>query len=1322
MSSKHIDRIKMGIVGGILLTTAVIHVLLPLQALAWARQPFAGFLLDPNLVISDSGEATWTARQLEAPVAYPERVTAVNGQPVTTNDQFYAILAQHQVGDTLTFTLAQPPENATVRALNPQTPTRTIELTLFQIDASGLWNQFWLVYLVGLLFLVLGVWTFAARPTVEAAQVFALFTAFAALTAGNLFDLITTQVFIRIWTVAIALAASLAALLSFVFPHETRLMTHRPWLKWLVLLPGSAIAIWGQAWLYHGPDPWAYAIPWRAAYLLSIIGLLIAVLITVYRSVVSPSVLVRQQGRIILVGAVMAFTPLIMVFISLGFALKWEWLTQAIYVPPVIIYPLAIGYTIIRYRLMNVDVLRQGLSYLIVGVLLVGAFTLILSGLTTALGPDIVRLSNPFLIAVLVTTAILAAGPLRVQLQRRLDPLLFAQPTAFADLLRGYNRELTTAVHVEKVTATLSAYVQRAIPDAALHLYLFDEQRGGYVSYAAANGVCIAVDSPLVTLLSREPNTIDLVEERAWPPELRAHREDVLALAAAVIAPINNGQDLLGWLALLPKQNGNPYTPAELNYVSALADQSLIGLERANVVHRLEMRIADLDTLSHFSQALNYTIVLDDLLELVYTNYSRAFAIEDFYIVLRNQYQNALHHVFFLEGGERYPEREGAHNHVTDERVLQVVHTGQMLVAPDAAGTWIAAPLNAGADSLGAIYTTYHGALLQERQQQLFSVFADRTAAALERLQTNRKLNDRAQQLEIINEVTLTLAATTNLEQLLNVIVDKAIELLDTEAGTFMLSLEDTGELEFRVVRGPSSEELLGKRLPIGTGLAGRVAQSGRPEIVNRVQEDSRWFAEVDAVTEFNTNAIMTVPMIRHNTVAGVLQLLNKRSGAPFTEVDQQLLMAFAAQAVVAMENTRLLAQTDQALQERVNELFLLQQLDRDLNTTLDLDRILTLTLDWALRICNGTAGIVALVDEDGALTAQKTSGYDEDFDSAQLGSWQLTGGLIGHVVQTGRPHVTGNVHAEPDYIAGSLSTHSQLTLPIIHQEHLIGVIAIESDRFDAFDPGMMETAVRITTHAAVAITNAILYQQVSEANQAKSEFVSMVSHELKTPMTSMRGYTDLMLSGMTGELTAQQRGFLERIMTNIERMNRQIRDLTDISRIETGRLLIVLEPIAFANVISETLPTVQGLCDQKQIRLHLDLPPDLPPVMGDKERLVQVLTNLLSNACKYSPSHTDVMVILRAEERPSPGMSLQPMVVCSVQDHGYGIAEEDRQRLFTKFFRADDPNIRQSPGTGLGLSITKGIIELHGGQVWVESELGQGTTFHFTLPQALLE
>jgi signal transduction histidine kinase len=237
---------------------------------------------------------------------------------------------------------------------------------------------------------------------------------------------------------------------------------------------------------------------------------------------------------------------------------------------------------------------------------------------------------------------------------------------------------------------------------------------------------------------------------------------------------------------------------------------------------------------------------------------------------------------------------------------------------------------------------------------------------------------------------------------------------------------------------------------------------------------------------------------------------------------------------------------------------------------------------------------------------------------------------------------------------------------------------------------------MRVTNHAAAAIANALLYAQVNQANQAKSEFVSMVSHELKTPMTSMRGYTDLLLSGMMGGLNDQQQKFLEIIAQNIQRMIRQVQDLTDISRIESGRLQMNFASIAYANVVSETLPSVQGLSDEKGIKLNLDIPANLPSVNGDKERLVQVLTNLISNAIKYSPSGTEIMVrFATVEITPSPQATPQPMVVCSVQDSGYGISAEDQQKLFTKFFRADDPNIRQAKGTGLGLSITKGIVEL---------------------------
>jgi signal transduction histidine kinase len=186
--------------------------------------------------------------------------------------------------------------------------------------------------------------------------------------------------------------------------------------------------------------------------------------------------------------------------------------------------------------------------------------------------------------------------------------------------------------------------------------------------------------------------------------------------------------------------------------------------------------------------------------------------------------------------------------------------------------------------------------------------------------------------------------------------------------------------------------------------------------------------------------------------------------------------------------------------------------------------------------------------------------------------------------------------------------------------------------------------------------------------------------------------------------------------------MGALIQDLTDISRIETNHLNISLNPMPFAKVISDTLQTTQTLSQEKEIEVHVDLPVNLPLVMGDQQRLVQVMTNLLSNACKYSPPKTNIYLKVKTDVKKGQngenGHLPQSVVVCSIKDSGYGISEADQAKLFTKFFRAGDPNIRQSTGTGLGLSITKGIVELHGGEIWFESELGEGTTFHFTIPQ----
>ena len=1316
MTVERYSQLRVGIVGFLLLVGGIIYILLPFSAMRWAQSPFPGLFIDPNLVVNDSGEPEWPTQGVNPLLSYPDRITAVDEQSVSTVEDYLAALDGKEEGDTVTFTLVQPPPGMGVDPKRSEME-RTVEIPIVPLTNLSVWNQFWLFYLTGLVVFVIGVWTFSVRPKAEAAQIFALFMMFTALAVGGLFNMLTSHEFGRIWLLALSLAPGLAVWLAGVFPHETSFVVKYPRSKWLILVPSLVAGIWAQLWLHDPANPWHYAIPWRTLFLLSALAIIISVVIMAYRGYRSPSPLVRQQAQIILGGSLLAFSPLAFFFLAASQTIDVAWLPSAFYLPPLVAYPLAIAYTIIRYRLLDVDlVLRRWLSYALMTGLLVVAFILVTVGLTNTFGTVT---DNPVVLSLIIVSLVLGFNPLRTRLQDAIDQLFFREPVALDNLLRAYNRALTTAVNTDQVANTLLKYVTSGVPDTTPRLFLPDNQMNYYTSYNNHSAERLNMESPLVAYMSETNSPIDLAESRAWPEALAKQAQAIEALNAAVLVPLNNGRELLGWLSLSPKSSRQPFRPAEINYISSLVDQSLIGLERANVIRRLEARVAELDMLSQFSQALNFTIDFDALLELVFTNFERLLGIEDFFISLKEPITKQIYTVFYLEEGERYVEKEGPDKVVTDPTIHQVVNMGQMVVKEDEDGrSWIAAPLNAGADTLGAIHTFYRDPVrkIRARQQQLFTVFTDRTATALERIETNNRLQERAQQLEIMNQVTFSLASKKELDPLLELILDKAMELLDTEAGTFMISRQEDGELEFRVARGPSSNGLVGRRLPLGAGLAGTAAQTGRPILVNRVQDDDRWFSAVDAGSDFNSESILTVPLVRQNTVLGVLQVINKRNGALFNQEDQSLLMAFAGQSVVAMENARLLAQTDDALQKSVDELSLLQQLDRDLSTTLDLDHVLNLTLNRMLAIYQAVAGAIVLVDEEGEISRAVTHGYDETFDETKLSAQR---GLIGQVIHTREPQNSVNVHEESDYIVAHFNTHSQMTLPFINKQELIGVIAIESDVIGKYSEDDLQTAVRITNHAAAAIANAILYDKVNEANQAKSEFVSMVSHELKTPMTSLRGYTDLMLSGMTGELTEQQHNFLEIMAANIRRMTQQIQDLTDISRIETGQLHVELAPTSFVNVVNETMQTVKGLCDEKDIRVHLELPEELPAVMADKGRMVQVLTNLLSNACKYSPPDTDVylkfMTRMVAQEG---GGEMKPMVWCCVKDSGYGISEEDLARLFTKFFRSQDPNIRQAKGTGLGLSITKGIIELHGGEIWVESKLGEGTSFQFTIPQ----
>lgn len=328
--------------------------------------------------------------------------------------------------------------------------------------------------------------------------------------------------------------------------------------------------------------------------------------------------------------------------------------------------------------------------------------------------------------------------------------------------------------------------------------------------------------------------------------------------------------------------------------------------------------------------------------------------------------------------------------------------------------------------------------------------------------------------------------------------------------------------------------------------------------------------------------------------------------------------------------------------------------------------------------------------------------------------------GLIGQVVASGYPSLTTNVRAISDtnspgtYHPSPVKLASLLILPLRTRREVIGALVIAANDPDrAMTDGKLPLAELLTERASLAIENARLYTEQVEArrkledlSRLKDEFLSIASHELRTPVTSIKGYTQLSkMLIKEGDLTTSEE-YLDIALDQIDRMSRLILELLDVSRIETGRLEIRREPIVWAHFVRDIVHHHHTSVSAR--RFHLSVPDDNKLVIGDRDRLEQVLGNLLENAVKYSPDGSDVTVTV--DEK---GDSF----VTAVCDRGIGIPADELAQVFERFHRGRHVSSTNYGGLGLGLYITKQIIERHGGSIWVDSKEGQGTTFYFSLP-----
>lgn len=334
---------------------------------------------------------------------------------------------------------------------------------------------------------------------------------------------------------------------------------------------------------------------------------------------------------------------------------------------------------------------------------------------------------------------------------------------------------------------------------------------------------------------------------------------------------------------------------------------------------------------------------------------------------------------------------------------------------------------------------------------------------------------------------------------------------------------------------------------------------------------------------------------------------------------------------------------------------------------------------------------------------------------------------LIEKAIDTGKPYYIQDLNkAENKKYINDFQTilyhmRSLLIIPIIDKEKIFGAVIILSHKKSAYNESRRKNATFFVNQVAIAIENATLFQRLKELDKMKTDFLSTVSHELRTPLTSIIGFAEMVNRKFEGTIVEELDLKIERnkdavikirrniniILSEGERLSTLINDLLDISRMEAGKINLNMREIDIEEIITQVITVTNPIIRSKSLQVIQNVREPLPKVMADKDKLMQVIINLVSNAIKFTEEGCIVCTARRVEDE----------IIVSVSDTGIGIREEDKKNIFEKFSQVGDTLTDKPKGTGLGLAICKHILEEHGGQIWVESEMGKGTDFFFSIP-----
>jgi PAS domain S-box-containing protein len=608
------------------------------------------------------------------------------------------------------------------------------------------------------------------------------------------------------------------------------------------------------------------------------------------------------------------------------------------------------------------------------------------------------------------------------------------------------------------------------------------------------------------------------------------------------------------------------------------------------------------------------------------------------------------------------------------------------------------------------LYSGETGFFTPERVKLLQS-YTHIATAALKNALLLEETERRAREQEALNAITLAIGQSVHLQDVFNIALDKVLEVTRRERGYIRLRDPVSGEVRLAAGRGISPEHahaLVHLRTP--GGKSDRVFATGEVLVFNSAAMKER---TVKGRRE-GVYAAVWVPLKSQGKVVGILNVATRKP-VDFTPREVSFLEAIGNVMGVALDNARLFSDTQQNLER----LRILREIDEAISSTLDLRVVLDLLLEKIGALLPYSATTVRLHNPETGLL-EPVACHNLDAEEWKAERWKGGRGIPNVVFACQKPWIVRNVQSDPNVKDQEFFKRhglvSYLGLPLSAKGERLGVLSIYTKHDHGFTDEEVRFLSTLAGQAAMAIHNSQLYErlkkqtlELEEARRKQADFTAIIAHDLRSPLMSVIGAAGMMQDGLFGPVSEEQRKWLAKIGENCRALVELVSDFLDLSKLESGRLDLSKQEVRLDELIHDAIETYQVVAKEKEIALRAEIAPGLPPIVADRRRLEQVLSNLLTNAIKFTAPRG--VVEIRAAWRDGEGAQV------AVTDTGAGIAADERSHIFEKYRQTTSGKTSAYKGTGLGLVICKMIVEAHGGKIWVESEEGRGSTFFFTLP-----